>query len=143
MNEEELTLVIIKTITQFFDANQGVYTLFYEGQQPDQTGFDRYAELKYFGPFIEEDVDSNLHINIQVHIDCFAKSTNIYELPKMLNYFADLARNPIKFEDVELCLLNNGVRVMHRGQIQISSVYQKGIIEADYYAEVGRELLDE
>jgi hypothetical protein len=108
--------------------------LFFEGQQRTTNVLQRYIEVKYFGPFLEDDDDAigETTILIQVHLDCNVIGNDIYEINRLTGKMTAIARLPILVPEFGKCLKLLGIRVLPKGQVALKANQKVSIVEADY-----------
>ena len=142
LNYDTIELNIIRAMNSHWQINSDYEQFFIEGQERITNVSRRYIEVKYFGPFYDEDVDRNVTVRIQVHLDCVVVAStvdhaidqqDIYELNRLTGKMTAIAMLPILVSEYGNCLKCTGIRVLPKGQFAVKTKGKMSTVEADYY----------
>lgn len=131
INVDTIEVDLLRAMNSHWQINSDE-SLFFEGQIRTTNVLQRYIEVKYFGPFFEEDSDHNTTVLVQVHLDCNVTGTDIYELNRLTGKMMAIARLPIFVPEFGDCLELLDIRVLPKGQTTPKTMQKTSVVEADY-----------
>ena len=137
INRATLVIDLTKAVNSHFDQLRDQVPIFFEGQPRHTHNLDQYVEIKHFGPFLTEDNDRDLHLDYQLHLDCFVAQQNMYGIIELVDKFLHIALTPILVPEWEMCLNAIRWRILPKGQINIERNLQATIIEVDFSVDLG------
>lgn len=134
INVDLIETNLVKALNKHWVDNADEENFYFEGQKRTTNVLQRYIEVKYFGPFFDDDdtVNGVTTVSIQVHLDCFVAGSNIYDLNKLTGKMVAIARLPIAVEEFGDCLERQGIRVLPKGQVGPKEEFKCSLVEVDY-----------
>jgi len=137
INMDTVEVDLLRAMNSHWQTNSDE-SLFFEGQQRTTNVLQRYIEVKYFGPFYEDepDVMGTTTVIIQVHLDCNVTGNDIYELNRLTGKMTAIARLPIFVPEFEDCLELLGIRILPKGQVTLKTNQKASVVEADYRIQI-------
>jgi hypothetical protein len=137
INMDTVEVDLLRAMNSHWKTNSDE-NLFFEGQQRTTNVLQRYIEVKYFGPFYEDEPDSTglTTVIVQVHLDCNVTGNDIYELNRLTGKMTAIARLQIFVPEFEDCLELLGIRVLPKGQVTLKTNQKASIVEADYRIQI-------